>query len=88
MTLLNLFPNFIEEFNALLLPEHQIIIDNRRLTPELRIFALIRLGITNSIDIARFFQYSLSTIYTYRTRMRARAKDRDLFEKQIMNIGI
>ncbi len=88
-TLLNLFPNFVDEFNALLMPAQQETLkENHRLTLGLRIFGLIRLGVTNSIDIARFLQYSLSTIYTYRTRMRNRAIDRDSFEKQVMKIGI
>jgi hypothetical protein len=88
-TVLNLFPNFIEEFNALLMPDRKEILKNARdLTPGLRIFALVRLGISNSNDIARFLQYSLSTIYTYRTRMRNRAISRNSFEKQVMKIGI
>ncbi len=88
-TLLSLYPNFIEEFNKLLRSDQQIALQEpQRLTPELRIFALIRLGITNSVDIARFSQYSLSTIYSYRTRMRARAIDREQFEKQVIKIGI
>ena len=61
--ILNLFPNFVEDFNALLLPENVIIPGpGKLLTPELRIFALIRLGITDSVKIAHFLQYSLSTI--------------------------
>jgi DNA-binding CsgD family transcriptional regulator len=88
-TVLNLFPDFISGVNALLMPDQQEILkSNRELTPGLRIFALIRLGITNSVDIARFLQYSLSTIYTYRTRMRNRAISRQEFETQIMKIGI
>lgn len=88
-TILSLFPDFIAGFNALLDPDKQEILKNSRtLSPGLRIFALIRLGITNSMDISRFLQYSLSTIYSYRTRMRNRATDRDGFEKQVMKIGI
>lgn len=67
--ILNLFPNFVEDFNALLLPENVIIPGpGKLLTPELRIFALIRLGITDSVKIAHFLQYSLSTIYNYRSK--------------------
>ena len=61
--ILNLFPNFVADFNALLSPENAIIPGTGKLlTPELRIFALIRLGITDSVKIAHFLQYSLSTI--------------------------
>lgn len=89
-TFLRLFPNFISDFNALLRPDAQI--EPRqpgRLTPELRIFALIRLGITDSKDIARFLRYTPATVHTYRTRIRNRAKgDRDELEALTMKIGI
>lgn len=87
--ILNLFPNFVADFNALLLPENEIIpAPNKLLTPELRIFALIRLGITDNVKIARFLQYSLSTIYNYRSKMRIKAKgDRNEFEQKVSQIG-
>src|SRR5690606_6293353 len=89
-TILRLFPNFVEEINKLLLEEERIIFKaNSNLTPELRIFALIRLGITDSIKIAYFLRYSISTIYNYRTKMRNKAAGiRDEFEDQVMKIGI
>ena len=87
--ILNLFPNFVEDFNALLLPENAIIPGpGKLLTPELRIFALIRLGITDSVKIAHFLQYSLSTIYNYRSKMRIKANgDRIEFEEKVARIG-
>lgn len=87
--ILNLFPNFVEDFNALLLPENIIIPGpGKLLTPELRIFALIRLGITDSVKIAHFLQYSLSTIYNYRSKMRIKANgDRNDFEEKVTRIG-
>ena len=87
--ILNLFPNFVEDFNALLLPENAIIPGpGKLLTPELRIFALIRLGITDSVKIAHFLQYSLSTIYNYRSKMRIKANgDRNEFEEKVARIG-
>ncbi len=87
--ILNLFPNFVEDFNALLLPENVIIPGpGKLLTPELRIFALIRLGITDSVKIAHFLQYSLSTIYNYRSKMRIKANgDRNEFEEKVARIG-
>ena len=87
--ILNLFPNFVADFNALLSPENAIIPGTGKLlTPELRIFALIRLGITDSVKIAHFLQYSLSTIYNYRSKMRSKAiGDRNDFEERVGRIG-
>ena len=87
--MLNLFPNFVADFNALLSPENAIIPGTGKLlTPELRIFALIRLGITDSVKIAHFLQYSLSTIYNYRSKMRSKAiGDRNDFEERVGRIG-
>lgn len=87
--ILNLFPNFVEDFNALLLPENAIILGpGKLLTPELRIFALIRLGITDSVKIAHFLQYSMSTIYNYRSKMRNKANgDRNDFEDRVARIS-
>ncbi|NGM66677.1 DUF6377 domain-containing protein [Sphingobacterium sp. SGR-19] len=89
-TILRLFPNFVEEINKLLLEEERISFKtNNNLTPDLRIFALIRLGITDSIKIAYFLRYSVSTIYNYRTKMRNKAAgNRDEFEGLVMKIGI
>jgi len=89
-TILRLFPNFVEEINKLLLKEERISFKvNSNLTPDLRIFALIRLGITDSIKIAYFLRYSVSTIYNYRTKMRNKAAGtRDEFEGLVMKIGI
>lgn len=86
---LNLYPTFVEEFNALLIKEEQIVLKpGELLNTELRIFALIRLGITDSIKIAAFLRYSLSTIYNYRTKGRNKAVvSRDEFEKMVMKIG-
>lgn len=87
---LHLYPNFVEEFNSLLLEEEQIQLKpNELLHPELRIFALIRLGITDSSKIASFLRYSTTTIYNYRTRVRNKsAVPRDEFEDYVMKIGV
>lgn len=87
-TFLKLFPNFIEDFNKLLLPDEAIIPKHTgSLTTELRIFALIRLGITDSDKIAKFLRYSLTTIYNYKTKVRNKAKgDRNALESEIMKI--
>lgn len=88
-TFLNLFPTFVDDFNALLLPGEAIIPKKEGcLNTELRIYALIRLGITDSDNIAKFLRYSLTTIYNYRTKVRNKAKgDRNLLEDEITKIG-
>lgn len=87
---LSLYPTFVKDFNALLIPEEQIIVKHGELlNTELRIFALIRLGITDSVKIAAFLRYSLSTIYNYRTRGRNKAiVSRNDFEEMVIKIGL
>lgn len=88
-TFLSLFPSFVDDLNNLLMPGEEILPKKKGcLSPELRIFALIRLGITDSDRIAKFLRYSLSTIYNYRTRVRNKAKgDRNLLEDSVAKIG-
>jgi hypothetical protein len=85
---LKLFPDFVTLFNALFKPEDQIHPkDGQLLTTELRIFALIRMGIHDNEKIARILDYSVTTIYTYKTRLRNKSiVPNDEFDKQIMNI--
>jgi len=87
---LHLYPNFVEEFNSLLLENERFELKSTELlNPELRIFALIRLGITDSSKIADFLHYSATTIYNYRTRVRNKAAvPRDEFENLVMKIGV
>lgn len=87
---LSLYPTFVEDFNSLIVTEEQIFPKpGELLNTELRIFALIRLGITDSVKIAGFLRYSLSTIYNYRTKARNKAViSRNEFENQVMKIGI
>ena len=87
---LNLYPTFVKDFNALLIPEEQIVLkQGELLNTELRIFALIRLGINDSVKIAAFLRYSLSTIYNYRTRARNKAAvSRNDFEEMVAKIGL
>lgn len=89
-TFLRLFPTFVEAFNALLANGEQVMLKpGERLNTELRIYALIRLGITDSDKIAHFLRYSISTIYNYRTKLRNKAAgDRQAFENQVMKIGL
>ncbi len=87
-TFLSLFPTFVEEFNRLLPEREQIQFVGKSLNSTLRIFALIRLGITESDQIARALGYSLNTIYNYRTRMRNKSLDPKNFEANIQKIGL
>lgn len=86
---LSLYPTFITEFNALLSEEEQIKLkSDDLLNRELRIYALLRLGITDSAQISGFLRCSMSTVYNYRTKMRNKAGiNRDDFEQQVMKIG-
>ena len=85
---LNLYPTFVSDFNALLKEEERIVLKtDTLLNRELRIYALLRLGISDSGKIANFLRCSTSTVYNYRTKMRNKsAVDRDEFENEIMKI--
>lgn len=87
---LKLFPNFVEEFNALLKPEERIVLeDDRKLSTTIRIFALIRLGIEDSSKIAEFLHYSVNTIYNYRAKVKNGVLcDREEFENKVKMIGM
>lgn len=84
---LNIFPNFVDSFNKLLPSEERIIPKQGEcLTTELRIFALIRLGINDSSKIASFLRYSITTIYTYRSKLKNKSLYKDNFEEKVMEI--
>lgn len=86
---LTLYPNFVSEFNSLLKEEFRITVkEGDLLTTELRIFALIKLGITQSSHIASLLRYSVNTIYNYRAQIKnAALSDRDNFEEMVRKIG-
>lgn len=89
-TFLSLFPDFVEQFNMMLKPECRIEdrSSEKVLSTELRVMALIRLGVHDSAKISRFLRRSISTVYNYRAKMRNSAlSDRDDLEKQVMSIG-
>ena len=89
-TFLGVFPDFVHQLNGLLREDARIGQDlpPGKLSNELRIFALIRLGVTESAKIAQFLKKSPSTIYNYRVKLRnAAGCDRDEFEKRLMEIG-
>lgn len=87
-TFINLYPDFVEKFNELLAEESAIVPKGDDiLTPELRIFALIKLGITDSSKIASLLHYSANTIYNYRAKTKNKAKgSRDGFEDAVRSI--
>lgn len=84
---LDTFPNFVENLNALLTPERQLAVPSgMHLSPELRIAAFMRLGITDSAKLAQLLELSINTIYTYRNRLKGRAKNRETFEEDLKKI--
>jgi uncharacterized membrane-anchored protein YhcB (DUF1043 family) len=87
-TFLKLFPDFVEKFNLMFEEKDRRLPDNdKSLTSEMRIFALMRLGVTDTERIANFLDYSVHTVYTYKTRVKNRSiVDNELFEQRIMEI--
>ena len=85
---LHIFPTFMEDFNALLRPDSRIVLlkSKDHLTTELRIYALLKLGISDSTQVQKFLRCSASTVYNYRTNMRNKAINRDTFEQDVLNI--
>jgi hypothetical protein len=85
---LKLFPNFVAEFNALFSPGNKLELkEGELLNTDLRIFALIRMGIHDNEKIARILQYSVHTINTYKTKIKNRSfVSNEEFEKRIMEI--
>ena len=86
---LSLYPTFVEDLNALLTEEGRIVVkEGGLLNTELRIFALIKLGITQSSHIASLLRYSVNTIYNYRAQVKnAALSDRENFEDNVRKIG-
>lgn len=86
---LHIFPDFVSDFNNLLLPEERIEPkDDELLTTDLRIYALVRLGITDSVKIAEFLHCSPQTVYNYRFKIRNRAViPKEQFAEAVKNLG-
>lgn len=81
---LNIYPNFVDEVNKLLQEDGRIEVkQGKRLTTESRVLALIRIGITDNQSIADILRASLTTIYTYRSKLKARALNKEEFESQV-----
>ena len=73
--------------NNLLVEEKRFELPENKLNTELRILAFLRLGIDDSEQIARFLGLSLNTIYTYRNKLKSKAKNRDTFDAMVLKIG-
>ena len=83
---LNIYPDFVDKVNAMLLPEYQYPTDRKVLNTELRILAIIRLGISDNQKIASILQSSITTIYTYRSKLKSRSVFKNDFEQKVMEI--
>ncbi len=85
---LRIFPHFVAQFNSLFKEEDQVRLkDNEPLNIDLRIFALIRMGISDNDKIAQILEYPGNTIYAYKTRIKNRSfVANDEFEARIMDI--
>ena len=78
----------MEDLNTLLRPEEKIEVKSpNTLTPELRIYAFVKLGIEESTRIAQILHYSTNTVYTYRNKMRNKAINRDTFDADVTQLG-
>ncbi|WP_293944636.1 MULTISPECIES: DUF6377 domain-containing protein [unclassified Sphingobacterium] len=87
-TFLEVYPNFVDEFNNLLRPDEQYQLKKDKLNTELRIFALIRLGISDVNQIAIFLRYSMQTIYNYKSKVKSKAiDDAQHFEEKVRKLG-
>ena len=86
---LNIYPDFIEEVNRLMTDagKFELSAEGKHLTTELRVLALIRLGINDNQTIADILRSSLTTIYTYRSKLKSRAKNKETFEEDIKKIS-
>ncbi len=86
---LNIYPNFVSEVNLLMTEGNSFDVDDdaNKLTTELRVLALIRLGIQDNQKIADILRSSITTIYTYRSKLKSRARNKETFEDDIRRIA-
>ncbi len=85
---IHIYPTFVADVNKLLVPEKRFELPENKLNTELRILAFLRLGIDDSEQIARFLGLSLNTIYTYRNKLKSKAKNRETFDADVLKIGV
>lgn len=85
---MKIYPGFVDELNTLLRPEERYAAPSEdRLLPELRIAALMRLGLTDTARMAEFLGYSPNTIYAYRAKVRSKAVDSSTFDRDFQALG-
>lgn len=85
---LHLHPDFVDSINKLLEDDKRVVVsESNKLNTELRILALIKLGITSSSKIAKILRYSVNTIYNYRAALKNAAKDKSTFEDLVKKIN-
>lgn len=86
---LNIYPSFVEDFNELLRPEERVCLkEGELLTTELRIYALVRMGISDSLRISQVLHCSPQTVYNNRNKTRNKAlDDRENFDEAVRNLG-
>lgn len=88
-TFLHLFPTFVDDVNSLLKPEERMMLKHgRKMNTELRILALHRLGVTDSVKLGHFLRCSTATIYNYRAKLRKAALKPEEFDAGIEKIGL
>lgn len=84
---LDLYPDFVEKINSLLRPDEAVEVKSPgMLTPELRIYAFVKLGVDESSRIAQILHYSINTVYAYRNKMRNKAISRDTFDADVKTL--
>ena len=86
---LHVYPDFVNDFNTLLRPEERIVMkEGELLNTDLRIYALVRLGINDSVKIAEFLHCSPQTVYNNRLKMRNRAIiPKEEFAERVKSLG-
>lgn len=86
---LHIYPNFVSDFNTLLQPDKQIILkEGELLNTDLRIYALVRLGISDSVKIAEFLHCSSQTVYNIRLKTRSKAiVPKERFAEIVKSLG-
>lgn len=85
--ILNLYPNFADKVNELLQPDGRVVLKSgERLNTELRILALMKIGLGDGEQMADFLRCSLSTVYTYRSKLKRRALNPEKFEEEVLSI--
>ncbi len=83
---LNIYPDFVNKVNELLMPEERYVTKEKSLNTELRVLALIRLGINDNHKIASILRSSITTIYTYRSKIKAHSLYKNDFENRVTAI--